>query len=128
MIQSQTIKILKTIIIYAIVLVSTISNVVNYFYSYLYLKDSVLQWRLAMISIAIVLFFSSLYIWLNESLKQHNNIKIILSGWLSIYLFINFIGVCIGYTLHTKGFMMLLFTIIFFGFGHIIVKIWQKCY
>lgn len=128
MIQSQTIKILKSISLYSIVVVSVVSNFVNYFYSYLYLKDSRLQWRLAMISISVVLLLSAFYIWLTESLKEKNYIKTTITGWLCIYLLFNFIGVMLGYTLHTKAFMMILFTVVFFGVIHLFIKLWEKYY
>lgn len=101
------------------------SNIFNYFYSYKYLGDRVLQWRVAMYCIAIELFLFSLYVWLVQ-IKKRNKLNVVLSGWLTIYLLINLTGVCLGFTLHTKGFMAILFTITFFSLAHVSVKLWQK--
>jgi len=45
---------------------------------------------------------------------------------MTIYLLINLIGVVMGYNLHTKGFMAMLFVTTFFGVAHIALKIWEK--
>lgn len=78
-----------------------------------------------MISIALVLFLMAVYVWMNESLKG-KGFSIIVSGWVALYLFFNLIGVAIGYNLHTKGFMAILFTITIAGTGHILIRLWQK--
>ena len=101
------------------------SNTFNYFYCYLYLEDSMLQWKVAMISIAAVMFLMSLYIWLNESLKR-KGLGIEISGWVALYLFFNFAGVLIGYDLHTKGLMITLHSIGFLGISHLTIRLWQK--
>ena len=128
MIQSQTIKKIRSISFVLIILISVISNFYNYYINYLIKQDSTAQWRLAMISISSVMFLFSLRMWLGESLKKHNGFYIIWSGWLTLYFFINFIGVMAGYTLHTKGLMMILFSIVFFGLTHILIKLWEKYY
>ena len=80
-----------------------------------------------MISIALVMFLTSLYIWLNESIKR-KGLGIEISGWVALYLFFNFVGVLIGYDLHTKGFMIILHTIGFMGLSHLFIRLWQKYY
>ena len=57
---------------------------------------------------------------------MNNSFKIIVSGWMVIYLLINLIGVVMGYNLHTKGFMAMLFVTTFFGLVHLLMRIWQK--
>ena len=122
------IKLFRNISFLLIVLISVVSNFYNYFINYKLNNDALAQWRLAMLSIASVLFLFSFRMWLGESLKSGNRVKIVISGWLLIYMSINLIGVAIGYTLHTKAFMMILFTIVFFGIAHILVKLWEKYY
>jgi hypothetical protein len=100
------------------------SNTFNYFYSYKYLDDRLLQWRVAMISISLVMFLMAFYIWLNESLKKRG-ISIIISGWVALYLFFNLIGVLIGFDLHTKGFMIMLHLLALSGVGHLSIRLWQ---
>lgn len=119
---------LKSICLYVIVIVLVTSNLFNYFYSYKHLNDIQLQWNIAIYSIAIELFLFSVYIWLCEVKKSRNQLKIVVSGWMAIYLLINLIGVCLGNTLHTKGFMSILFVTYSFGLSHIIFKLWQKYY
>ncbi len=119
------IKRVKKVCLYGSILVTFISNLINYFYNYKYLNDSTSQWRLAMCSIALVMFLMSVYMWLAETLKQ-NKFRILITGWSALYLLFNFIGVAIGYNLHTKGFMAILFTITIAGSGHILIRLWQK--
>ena len=122
---NQIIKILKKISLLLAAIVVVCSNIVNYFYCYIYLDDRLLQWRVAMISIGISLFLFAFYIWLNESLKGRGT-TIIISGWVALYLFFNMVGVLIGYTLHTKGLMAILFLTVFLGLLHLIYRAWQK--
>lgn len=124
----MTTKILKSICLYLTVFILVLSNLFNYFVSYKLLNDINLQWNIAMYSIAIELFLFSVYIWLCEVKNNRNQFKIIISGWMVIYLLINLIGVCLGNTLHTKGFMLILFVTTFGGLMHIIFKLWQKYY
>lgn len=118
---------IKSICLYLTAFITVGSNVFNYFYCYLYLDDRLLQWKVAMISIAAVLFLMSLYIWLNESLKG-KGISIIVTGWVALYLLFNFVGVLAGYNLHTKGFMAILFITTFLGISHLSIRLWQKYY
>ena len=101
------------------------SNAFNYFYAHLYLDDRVLQWKTAMVSIAFVMFLGSFYIWLNESLKL-KKLNSIVAGWATVYIFFNFIGVLIGYNLHTKSFMTILHITGFLGLCHIISYKWLR--
>lgn len=78
-----------------------------------------------MVAIAVVLFLMAFYMWLNESQKK-NQAKIIITGWTALYLLFNLIGVAIGYTLHTKGFMAILFITTFFGGVHLGIRLWQR--
>lgn len=110
---------IKNILLYSIAIVVFGSNIVNYFYCYLLLDDWELQWRVAMLSISLAMLLMSAYIWVSSKYK-------LISGWLFIYLFFNFIGVLIGYDLHTKGFMAILFITTFFGLCHIIYSSWRK--
>lgn len=119
------VKIFRSICLYATAIIVVSSNLINYFYCYKYIGDLTLQWRVAMISIGLSMFTMSAYIWLNESLMG-NKLKIIITGWIALFLLISLIGVCIGYDLHTRGFMMILFTIILFGGAHISTRIWQR--
>lgn len=123
----QRIKILKSWCVYLSIIIIFGSNLVNYFYCYKYLDDVLLQWKVAMIAIAAVMFLMMTYLWLNESLKR-NKIKILLTGWSALYLLFNLIGVVIGYNLHTKGFMAILFITTSAGIGHICIRLWQKYY
>lgn len=118
---------LKSICLYLTALIVVGSNILNYFYYYKYLQDSMLQWKVAMISISAVMFLMALYIWLNESLKG-KGISIVVFGWVALYLFFNFVGVLIGYTLHTKGFMIILFSIVLLGLSHLFIRLWYKYY
>ena len=122
---NQTIKKIKSVCLYGAILTTFVSNLINYFYSYKYLNDSVLQWKLAMVSISLVMFLMATYMWLSETIKK-NKFKILITGWSALYLLFNLIGVAIGYTLHTKGFIAILFTITFAGTGHICIRLWQK--
>ncbi len=126
--QMTTLQKLKSICIFLTVFILVLSNLFNYFVSYKLLNDINLQWSIAMYAIAIELFLFSVYVWLCEVKKSRNQFKIIISGWMVIYLLINLIGVCLGNTLHTKGFMLLLFVTMFGGLMHIIFKLWQKYY
>ena len=121
----RTIKKLKSMCLYLSVSVIATSNIINYFYCYKYLDDVLLQWKVAMIAIATTLFLMAFYMWLNESLKN-NRIKILITGWSALYLLFNLIGVVLGYNLHTKGFMAILFITISAGIGHICIRSWQK--
>lgn len=104
------------------------SNLFNYFYCYKFANDLELQWSVAIYAIAIELFLFSLYLWINESIRYKNKISIVVSGWVTMYLLINLIGVVLGYNLHTKGFMAMLFLAFFVGTVHISIKLWQKYY
>ena len=117
----RTIKKIKTFCLYLSVLIVMGSNIVNCFF----VSDRILQWRFAMISISAVLFLMTVYLWLNETLKR-NGVKIILTGWSALYLLFNLIGVAIGYNLHTKGFMAILFITTVFGIGHLCIRSWRK--
>lgn len=119
---------IKNLCLYLGVFILVMSNLFNYFISYKLLDNIGLQWDIAMYSIASELFLFSLYLWLCEVKKYNNQLKIIVSGWTVIYLLINLIGVCLGNTLHTKGFMLILFVTTFGGLMHIIFKLWQKYY
>lgn len=119
---------IKSLCLYLTVFILVLSNLFNYFVSYKLLDNITLQWNIAMYSVASELFLFSVYIWLCEIKKNRNQFKIIISGWMVIYLLINLIGVCLGNTLHTKGFMLILFVTTFFGLTHIIFKLWQKYY
>jgi len=92
------------------------------------LGDIELQWKFAIICIAIELFLFSAYVWLSIVKNRNNKLKKVIWGWMTIYLLINLIGVVMGYNLHTKGFMSMLFVTSFFGLAHITTKIWQKYY
>lgn len=122
----QTMVRIRSICLYILVIVLIVSNLFNYFYSYKYVNDLDLQWDVAIYSIAIELFLFSVYVWLTEINKTKNSFRIIVSGWMVIYLLINLIGVVMGYNLHTKGFMAMLFVTTFFGVAHILMRIWQK--
>jgi len=121
----QTIKNIISFCLYAATVVIVASNLVNYFYCFKYLGDVTLQWKVAMISIAISMLLMSLYIWLQETLKK-NKLRIVVSGWTALFLLINAIGVIAGYNLHTKGFMAILLVTVVFGSGHFIIKAWQR--
>lgn len=82
-----------------------------------------MQWQVAIIAIASVLFLLSFYAWLSSK-----GFVRLVSGWLTFYLLINFVGVCLGYTLHTKGFMTILFSVGFLGLFHISKNIWERYY
>ncbi len=116
---------LKAICLYGSIAIIFTSNVFNYFYSYRYLDDDDLQWTIAKFSIASVMFLMSCYLWLSETVKK-NSFGIIISGWAALYLLFNLIGVAAGYTLHTKGFMAILFTITLSGIGHLGIRLWQR--
>ncbi len=118
-------KEIKSICLFTGFALLMLSNTFNYFISYKYLQDIELQWSVAMYSIAIELFLFSLYIWLTESMKHGNKLKKILSGWLVIYLLINLIGVCLGFNLHTSGFMLILFITTGLCVAHTIKHLWQ---
>lgn len=80
-----------------------------------------MQWRVAMWSISSSMWLMSFYIWLSS--KKYR----ILIGWLTLYLFFNFTGVLVGYDLHTKGFMTILFVTTFFGLCHLLISsLWRK--
>ena len=100
-------------------------NIVNYFYAHKTLNDINLQWRIAMIGIAWVMFLAYVYAWINESIKR-NNILIVITGWAALYLLFNLIGVTLGYHLHTRGFMMILFVTTAGAFAHISIRLWQN--
>jgi hypothetical protein len=117
---------IRNFILYSVIVILVGSNLFNYFYSYKFKNDLDLQWGVAIYSIAIELFLFSAYVWLTESRKHNNGFKIVVSGWMTIYLLINLIGVLMGYNLHTKGFMAMLFVTTFFGIAHILIKIWEK--
>ena len=117
---------LKDLCLYLTIIILVLSNLFNYFVSYKLLDDINLQWDIAMYSIAIELFLFSVYVFLGEVKRRRNQFKIIISGWMVIYLLINLIGVCLGNTLHTKGFMLILFVTTGGGIVHIIFKLWQK--
>ncbi len=119
---------LKDACLYVIVITIIGSNLINYFYAYKYLNDYILQWRIAMYAIAIVLFLFSLYVLLIEIAKSAKTLKLVIVGWMTIYLLINLIGVCLGYNLHSKGFMAMLFVTMLFGLIHIFTRLWQKYY
>lgn len=118
----------KNICLYIIGITIISSNLINYFYAYKYLDDRLLQWRIAMYSIAIVLFLFSLNLLLIEIIRKIKSLKLVFVGWMTIYLLINLIGVCLGYNLHSKGFMAMLFTAMLFGLFHIFIRLWQKYY
>jgi len=118
--------VIRNFILYSVIVILIGSNLFNYFYSYKFKNDIDLQWGVAIYSIAIELFLFSAYVWLTESRKLNNQFKIVVSGWMTIYLLINLIGVVMGYNLHTKGFMAMLFVTTFFGVAHIALKIWEK--
>ena len=121
MIRNQIIKI-REYCLYGIVFTVVIPNIYNYFINYKLLQDSTAQWRLAMIAISVGFFLFSLRVWLGEILKLNNKFNSRLSGWMTLYLMTNMLGVIAGYTLHTKGFMMLLFTLMFFGISDVLVR------
>ena len=122
-----TVNRLKNIALFSAAMIIIIANVFNYFYSYKHLGDSHLQWRIFMYSVGISMFLMMIYIWLNESLKGPS-IKVLVSGWVALYLLINVIGVALGYTLHSKGFMSLLFTLTAAGSGHILIRLWNRLF
>lgn len=95
----------------------------NYFYAHKHLNDVNLQWKIAMIAIAATLFLTTVYMWLDQSQKKGNTI---ISGWVALYLLVNLIGVMLGYNLHSKGFMMILFLAMSFGLIHLGIRLWQK--
>lgn len=103
------------------------SNAVNYFYCYKYLQDLTMQWRVAMTSIALVMFLMAVYVWLTETLKRHN-IKRVISGWTALYILFDLIGVLLGYTLHTRAFVTVLGIIATLGITHLIIRLWVKYY
>ena len=117
---------LKNICLFIIMIDITVPNIFNYFYIYKYLHDNDLQWRIAMYSIAIALFFFSLYVLFIQIGKGRKTIKLVLAGWMTFYLLINLVGVCLGYNLHSKGFMAMLFVTILFGSIHIFLKLWGR--
>lgn len=121
----RTIRNIQDFCLWATIIVVIGSNFFNYFYCYQYLDDRLLQWKVAMVSISFSMFLMSIYMWLHQHLRN-KNIGILASGYLSLYLLINFVGVLIGYNLHTKGFMMVMFVASFFGFCHILTKLWSK--
>ena len=101
------------------------SNIVNYFYCYRHLNDLTMQWRVAMTSISLVMFLMSLYIWLTETLKK-NNLKRVISGWIALYILFDFIGILLGYSLHTRAFVDVLFITAILGTIHLIIRLWAK--
>lgn len=78
-----------------------------------------------MFSISAVVFLMAVYIWLNESQKGRS-LKVLASGWFALFALFVFIGVALGYNLHTKGFMAILIITTVFGSGHIFIRLWQK--
>lgn len=120
---------LKNICLFVILIDITVPNVVNYFYAYKYLHDENLEWRIAMYSISIALFFFSLYVLLiqiGRIAKGIKTIKLVLAAWMTFYLLINMVGVCRGYNLHSKGFMAMLFVTILFGLIHVFIRLWEE--
>lgn len=118
----------KNICLYTIGITIIGSELINYFYVHKYLDDRLLQWRIAMYATAIILFLFSLYVLLTEMIKKKKTLKLVFVGWMTIFLLINLIGVCLGYNLHSKGFMAMLFVTMLFGIFHFTRKLWQKCY
>jgi len=114
---------IKNLCLYLTALMVVGSNICNYFF----IQDRDLQWRVAMVSIAAVMFLMALYVWLNESLKR-KGISIIVSGWVALYLSFDLVGVLAGYNLHVKGFMVILFITTFLGISHLSIRLWQKYY
>ena len=112
---------LKSFSLYLAALITVVSNTVNYFYCYLYLDDILLQWKSASWAISSVLLLLSFYAWLSSG-----GLKKLVTGWLTFYLLINFAGVCLGYTLHTKGFMAVLFSAGFLAISHILSRTWGR--
>jgi len=116
---------IKDYILYTVALVLVGSNLFNYFYYYKQLGDELLQWRVAIIAIAIELFLLSLYTWLIQIKKVNSGFKVILTGWTTVFLLINLFGVILGYSLHTKGFIAILFSAIIIAIIHLLIK-WLK--
>lgn len=119
---------LKNICLYGIGIIIISSNVINYFYAYKYLNDITLQWRIAMYSIALVLFLFSFHLLLTEIRGKIKSLKLVFILWMTMYLLINLIGVCLGYNLHSKGFIAILFSITLVGMANIFIRLWQKYY
>jgi ABC-type multidrug transport system permease subunit len=118
---------IKDYILYTVAVVLVGSNLFNYFYCYKQLGDELLQWRVAIIAIAIELFLLSLYTWLIQIKKVNSGFKAILTGWTTVFLLINLFGVILGYNLHTKGFMAILFSATIIAFIHLLIK-WLRCF
>lgn len=100
-------------------------NIINYFYCHLVLHDLDIEWKVAMVTIASALFFYSLYIWCDKTIQQQK-LSILITGWTSMYLFFNMVGVILGYHLHTRAFMLMLFLIVSVGGVHLLIKICQS--
>lgn len=83
------------------------------------------QWTVAMYVLSGGAFISAVYVWIGEHLSKREY-GIIISGWVALYLLFDFIGVCLGYNLHTKGFMMVLLMTFVSGTAHLIIRIWRK--
>ena len=103
-----------------------LSNTINYFYAYLYLGDNMMQWQIAIKSIAIVHFIFALTFLINEVKGKKDITVIILSGWLTVFFAINLVGTFLGYSLHTKAFMLSLLLICVAGIVHYGIKKWVK--
>jgi hypothetical protein len=101
-------------------------NIINYFYFHLYLNNEDLQWRFYEIVVSLALFSFSTYMWITEN-KKGNEISKLIIGWVTLFLFVNFIGVLLGYHLHTVGFMIILGIILFSAFCHTGYKIYSIC-
>lgn len=127
MTQIELIKKARQILVSIIAIIATIPTFYNYFINHLYLDDRLAQWKLAMMSIATVMFLFSFRVWLGQLITRHYY-NYALSGWLSLYFFANMIGTFLGYNLHTKGFIMTLLTIVMFLLAHILVKLWRNYY
>lgn len=83
------------------------------------------QWRVALHMISSGSFLMAVYIWIGEHLKK-TKYGIIISGWVALYLLVDFIGVVLGYNLHTKGLMIILLMTFIFGSAHLIIRLWQR--
>lgn len=122
------IKRLQNICLGAFLSIIFSANLINYFYFHKYLEDIDLQWAFYNIVVSTCLFLASVYFYLDQFIKR-NKIGIATCAPAVVFLFINNIGVMMGYTLHSKGFVAILFITLGIGLIYSIYKIrkvWLK--